>query len=1298
MTFCLRETVRPFVFAVFLLLAVFFPGVARAAHDVTVFTSITRNSGTLSGIFPIGGLSSLYPNTVTYIYPDSSFHGEYYGNAYSTGCTTSVNLGSARMLVDGSLFGSSQSLASGGLSITSNPYPYSNAQHTAVLQASIPSLSPCVGIPWTTISSIPFKTLRNNATYLSVKELNGSGVEGAAFTSLGQGQTKRIRVHMRNTGNAQFLAGWGDGGYVLEAVDGGPFFPLLFPDYTTAGPVAPVSNFGTVPTAPPYDSAIPTNGDAWFDFNITAPLSQPVGNTSFRVQMNWWNAGGRFGPLVTIPVVITPPVTSPTGLQVLHTSTYDIRLNANLPQDCGPIKLSWDDTMVGITEYRLYRDSNPTPIYRGLTPSYTDASAMVSGSNHTYRVSAYFGAPFNSETPQSTGVSTRYTECLVVNGCTISSPLVQASNPFPVSSYNAGLKSYFVGDTVTLTPNLSGGAPNDGTYNTDTLWYRLFFLPGGCNPSTCPPIYETTGRPVTISIVPGTFNGGYEGTYPGIRYNSFYIRGIVNDIQSGLPGTTVQDTGPGVVTGCTILGVVPKNSFFIERYDEYLNLIPETSSTKTWYADFTPVSLTSIPFTNSVSLNPYGQRTDKAGGNFFIGVTAQSGYVVQTDTCEYPLGGEPQGLECFASFPALLTSNTSAFTTSGGVSGFGVQSPNLPVGITRKVVFRYVPNSGEVIALFANSGTFPAGIQGRINSSPSLTQNPQPDGSVRWNISPPLTGQTLQVKDIPGYTARYDFCTYDRYFNPTGPIGCTGSGTYTAMNCGGGWCTTPAFDIRPGTARQFFVGYTVATLPITITRVGVSGTVASAPAGTRTGVDSSTSLIANNPYTTSVAALPHTLYVTDASGFTERVGACYSAGCSVTTYPFTPTCNGTVCSYATPALSVSDQPKFVFQYTPNPLNISISSSKASVSSGETFTLTWSAPGATSCTVSGGSYSWTGTSGTQNNLTIPAATTFTANCTGASGAGSQSVTVGFNGGNIRATFVTDTVASGFPESAPAGVEAKLNSGLWVTANALSGIADFNGIPSGAHTLLIHDFPNYRETWASCTYLIGGTECVNSNPGNYVAIPTCDGTQCSLSLSVTNQTVTKVTLRYVPLPRAFITAPSSAFAGGQITVVWSSAEATTCTRSGDWTSSNNALSGSDVVTIPASGVLSKTFTIECQGLDGLSSGPVTRVVPVGSAPTGSLILTANGSSGPVTVSLGSRARLDWASNSAIQDNSCTRSGGTSLWPLSSGGSRNGTFVTSSILSPVSFTITCLDQTSVSVIQTVEIKVRKDDFKEI
>jgi hypothetical protein len=93
------------------------------------------------------------------------------------------------------------------------------------------------------------------------------------------------------------------------------------------------------------------------------------------------------------------------------------------------------------------------------------------------------------------------------------------------------------------------------------------------------------------------------------------------------------------------------------------------------------------------------------------------------------------------------------------------------------------------------------------------------------------------------------------------------------------------------------------------------------------------------------------------------------------------------------------------QSTPAP-TVALTANPATITAGQSTTLTWSSTNATSCTASGG---WSGaraTSGTEQVGSISATTTFTLACTGAGGSGNQSATVTVTGGGAG-----DVVVSG-----------------------------------------------------------------------------------------------------------------------------------------------------------------------------------------------------------------------------------------------------------------------------------------------
>jgi hypothetical protein len=122
--------------------------------------------------------------------------------------------------------------------------------------------------------------------------------------------------------------------------------------------------------------------------------------------------------------------------------------------------------------------------------------------------------------------------------------------------------------------------------------------------------------------------------------------------------------------------------------------------------------------------------------------------------------------------------------------------------------------------------------------------------------------------------------------------------------------------------------------------------------------------------------------------------------------------------------------------TPAPApTVTLSASPASVESGASSTLSWSATNATSCTASGG---WSGakaTSGNQSTGTLSATTSFTLSCTGAGGTRQASTSVAVTHSNpTPAPTPAPTVAlSASPTTVGSGGSSTLT---WSSTNATS----------------------------------------------------------------------------------------------------------------------------------------------------------------------------------------------------------------------------------------------------------------------
>ena len=160
---------------------------------------------------------------------------------------------------------------------------------------------------------------------------------------------------------------------------------------------------------------------------------------------------------------------------------------------------------------------------------------------------------------------------------------------------------------------------------------------------------------------------------------------------------------------------------------------------------------------------------------------------------------------------------------------------------------------------------------------------------------------------------------------------------------------------------------------------------------------------------------------------------------------------------------------------------------------------------------------------------------------------------------------------------------------------------------------------------------------------------------------------------PTPLVNLTATPSEVASGQPTnLVWSAAEASTCTASGGWTG-NKPVSGSE----SSSALGAPTdFTLTCAG----TGGSVARTVSVKvSQPVAAPKVTL--SANPTSVGSGQASTLTWSSTDA---SSCVASGGWSGNQALSASASTGPLVAAS-----SFTLTCTG-TGGTTSQTVNIAV--------
>jgi hypothetical protein len=162
----------------------------------------------------------------------------------------------------------------------------------------------------------------------------------------------------------------------------------------------------------------------------------------------------------------------------------------------------------------------------------------------------------------------------------------------------------------------------------------------------------------------------------------------------------------------------------------------------------------------------------------------------------------------------------------------------------------------------------------------------------------------------------------------------------------------------------------------------------------------------------------------------------------------------------------------------------------------------------------------------------------------------------------------------------------------------------------------------------TKATSGTESVGPIAATTTYTLSCTNTQGGSN----SKSVTVTVASSTPAPTVDLSAnPTSVVSGGSTNLSWTSANATACTASGNW-SGAKATSGSQSV-----GPLTanRTYTLTCTGTGG--SGNDTQAVTVTSAdPAPTLTLNAN----PTSIASGGTSTLTWNTQNAT---GCTASGG-------------------------------------------------------
>ena len=401
---------------------------------------------------------------------------------------------------------------------------------------------------------------------------------------------------------------------------------------------------------------------------------------------------------------------------------------------------------------------------------------------------------------------------------------------------------------------------------------------------------------------------------------------------------------------------------------------------------------------------------------------------------------------------------------------------------------------------------------------------------------------------------------------------------------------------------------------------------------------------------------------------------------------------GTTASQTTVQVSASSPPPMpVTTLTANP---------ASIMSGGSSTLTWSATDADNCVASG---AWSGTkavSGTQSVGPLTANGSYSLACTGAGGSSSATATVLVQ---QPAAAPTLTFAAS-PLSVASGGSSTLTwsstnatscaaSGDWTGTKAVSGSASTGALTAGktytlactgaggavsrsasvaiaapsAPTLTFTASPTSVQSGAASQLTWSTTNATScSASGSWSGAKATAGTQSTGALTANGSYMLTCTgaggsvsqtaaVTLLPAPTLTFTAsPVGVASGSASQLTWTSTNATACTASGSWTGAKATSGTQSTGALTAPG----TYTLTCSG----TGGTIAQTASVTILPAPTLTFTAS----PTSVASGSASQLTWSTTNAT---SCVASGGWSGARATSGTTSTGTLTANG-----TYTLTC------------------------
>jgi hypothetical protein len=342
---------------------------------------------------------------------------------------------------------------------------------------------------------------------------------------------------------------------------------------------------------------------------------------------------------------------------------------------------------------------------------------------------------------------------------------------------------------------------------------------------------------------------------------------------------------------------------------------------------------------------------------------------------------------------------------------------------------------------------------------------------------------------------------------------------------------------------------------------------------------------------------------------------------------------GSGASYSYTTQPVSADCTVVATFTPLTATlpmVKLSVDPATITAGQSATLTWSSTNIAACTASGG---WSGDkapSGSFFTDAVSSTTTYTLTCLGPNGSSLPvSATLTVN----SATLAPTAKLTVEPTTITAGQSATLT---WSSTDATACTA--SGGWSGAKDT--HGSFSTNAVSSTTTYTL---TCLGPN-----------GSSLPVAATLTVNPAT-------PAPTVKLTVePTTITAGQSATLTWSSTDATACTASGGWSGDKDTHGSFSTNAVSST----TTYTLTCSGSGGNSSpaSATLTVNPATPTSTPTVKLTVN----PTTITAGQSATLTWSSTDAT---ACTASGG---W--SGDKDTHGSFSTNAVSSTTTYSLTC------------------------